>query len=37
MNGFSRHFAPSWMDIFPATSLMGLSSGSSPRASVSVS
>ena len=28
--GFSRYFAPSWMLIFPAISLIGVSSGSVP-------
>ncbi|MFM8802938.1 MAG: hypothetical protein ACKOK8_03340 [Planctomycetia bacterium] len=35
--GFSRYFAPSWMLIRPATSLIGMSSGSRPRSSRSVS
>ena len=34
---FSRYFAPSWTAIRPATSLIGVSSGSSPDASCTVS
>ena len=36
-NGRSRYFAPSWMLIRPATSLIGVSSGSVPFASLIVS
>ena len=35
--GRSRYFAPSWMLIRPATSLIGVSSGSRPCSSRSVS
>ncbi len=34
---FSRHAAPTWMAILPATSLIGLSSGSEPSSSWMVS
>ena len=34
---FSRQWAPAWIDMRPATSLIGASSGSPPRASVTVS
>ena len=36
-NGRSRYFAPSWMLIRPATSLIGVNSGRLPRASLMVS
>ena len=35
--GRSRHFAPSWIDIRPAISLMGVSKGSRPCGSLRVS
>ncbi len=35
--GFSRYFAPSWMLILPAISLIGVSSGSRPALSLIVS
>ena len=34
---FSRQCAPTWMDMRPATSLIGASSGRWPRGSVTVS
>ncbi len=36
-SGFSRKNAPAWVAILPATSLIGASSGSRPRASSTVS
>ena len=36
-SGFSSMNAPAWVAILPATSLIGASSGSRPRASLTVS